>query len=212
MTAAAREHAVSARAEFDEAVRRAGLAAAWREDDGDSLECLAIHARYADLVVVSRASGVGLEDEITGHRLDHIALHAPCPALIVPAEGSRELRCALVAWKSCREAARALRDALPFLRGAEKTTLLTIAPTDSGHLPGAEAAAYLARHGVRVEVRADYGDDRDAGDVIERHARDLDADLVVMGAYGRSRLRELVLGGATRHLLTQARVPILMSH
>lgn len=212
MTESAREHAASVRAEFDEAVRRAGLAAAWREDDGDPLERLAVHSRYADLVVVSRARGVALEDDIAGHRLDHIAMYASCPALIVPEQGSRELTRALVAWKSCREAARALRDAVPFLRRAEQTTLLTIARTDSGHLPGADAAAHLARHGVRVEARADYGDDRDAGDVIERCARDLDADMVVMGAYGRSRLRELVLGGATRHVLTHARIPVLMSH
>ena len=117
------------------------------------------------------------------------------------------LRRILVAWNGSREAARAVHDALPFLLAAERTTVLIVDPqaqsSNVGEPPGADLAAHLARHGVRVEIKTVPGGGLAAGDAILAQAADEGADLLVMGGYGHSRLWEMVLGGATRHLLAQ---------
>jgi nucleotide-binding universal stress UspA family protein len=109
-----------------------------------------------------------------------------------------------------------VHDALPFLLAAEQTTVLIVDPQnlggEVGDQPGAELAAHLARHGVRVEVKTVPGGGLAAGDAILAQAADESADLLVMGGYGHSRLRELVLGGATRQLLAQMTLPVLLSH
>jgi zinc protease len=100
---------------------------------------------------------------------------------------------------------------LPGELAAEKVVVMTVDAPEAG-MPGADIAGFLARHGANAEVRTEVGDDSDAGEVIVRRAQDYDCDMIVMGAYGHSRLRELILGGATRHVLHHAPVPVLMSH
>jgi len=111
----------------------------------------------------------------------------------------------VVGWNSTREAARAVNDAMPLLVAAEVVTVLTIdareAPLGHGQLPGADISLHLARHGVKAQVEQTVSADLSVGDVLLSRAADLGADLLVMGAYGHSRLRELLLGGATRTLL-----------
>ena len=135
-------------------------------------------------------------------------------SLVLPDEGPvREPgRRVLIGWKSCREAARAVRDAVPMLTAADAVVVLTISEADADHRAGSEIAAFLARHGVRVEIRTNYGDADEAGEVILAHARDVDADMIVVGAYGRPRWRELILGGVTRQVLHGMTVPVFMSH
>jgi nucleotide-binding universal stress UspA family protein len=122
----------------------------------------------------------------------------------------------LVGWNAGREAARAVQDALPLLMAAESVTVLTVNPEiglgGHGEEPGADIALHLARHGVRVTVEHMTAPEISAGDVILNRAFELSADLLVIGAYGHSRLREMVLGGVTRSLLQQMTVPVLMSH
>jgi nucleotide-binding universal stress UspA family protein len=122
----------------------------------------------------------------------------------------------LLCWNASREAARAAADALPFLKAAQKVIVLVVNPTVSaeghGAEPGADAAAWLARHGVKVIVQRDVAPDADVGGVILSRAADHDADLIVMGIYGHSRMREMVLGGASRTLLASMTVPVFMSH
>jgi nucleotide-binding universal stress UspA family protein len=124
----------------------------------------------------------------------------------------------LVAWNGGREATRALTDSIPLLREAEHVRLMVFNPPRNGdgngkeRLPGADIALYLARHGVNVEVSVQSSEDVDVGNQILSRVADLGIDLVVMGAYGHSRLREMVLGGVTRTVIESMTAPVLMSH
>ena len=175
---------------------------------------LAATARVADLVVVGQPDPQ--ERELGGRALAEAAfLGTGRPALLLPYAGkpATELRRILVAWNGSREAARAVHDALPFLTAATQVTVLVIDPSDLDEdEPGAEVAAHLARHGVRVEVRTTPSGGLRVGDVLLSQAADDGADLLVMGGYGRSRLRETILGGATREILAAMTVPVLLSH
>jgi nucleotide-binding universal stress UspA family protein len=136
--------------------------------------------------------------------------------LVVPRYGTFDTvgERVLVAWNGSREATRAVHDALPILKLATKVTVLSIDPErDTGdRIPSADIALHLARHGVAAEGTSTVGLDISVGDLLLSRAADLGADLIVMGAYGHSRMRELVLGGATRHILQHMTVPVLMSH
>jgi nucleotide-binding universal stress UspA family protein len=121
----------------------------------------------------------------------------------------------LVAWNASREAARAVRDALPLLKRARRVDVVAFDPqrsADHGEQPASDIALYLARHGVRASAAQQRGTGIEIGAQILSRAADMEADLIVMGAYGRSRFRERVLGGATRTLLESMTVPVLMSH
>ena len=174
-------------------------------------------ARQTDLCVVGQPSEETPEPE-AGQLAEAAFMDSGRPALVVPYIGAapEPMRRILVAWNGSREAARAVHDALPFLLAAERTTVLIVDPQnlggEIGEQPGADLAAHLARHGVRVEVKTIPGGGLSAGDAILAQAADDSADLLVMGGYGHSRLRELVLGGATRHLLAQMTLPVLLSH
>jgi nucleotide-binding universal stress UspA family protein len=167
-------------------------------------------AHLADLCVA------GQPDETSVALLAEAAfLRTGRPAIIVPSIGAKPgpARCAMVAWNRSREAARAVHDALPFLIEAERTIVLSIdAPAAGAEASGSDLAAHLARHGVRAEVSALPSGGLTAGDAILARAADESAELLVMGGYGHSRMRELVLGGATRQILTQMSLPTLMSH
>jgi nucleotide-binding universal stress UspA family protein len=209
---AAREGAREAAAALQEELRRAGAASGfasdWIEVEGEPLPILAAHGRLADLVVVGRReSEEGLESELC----EQLPGLLPCPLLVVPEEWTRDAvgSNVLVAWKPSRESARALRDARPILAAAASVTLLTIG--DDNRNEAAPAQRYLAAHGIAAAARVDHGSDTEGGRVILGVADELGADLVVMGSYGRSRMRELVLGGATRAVVTDMRVPVLFS-
>jgi nucleotide-binding universal stress UspA family protein len=120
----------------------------------------------------------------------------------------------LIAWNGSREATRAAHDALPLLKRATKVTVLSIDPDHDSQrrVPSADITLHLARHGVAAEADSTVALDIAVGDVLLSRAADLGADLIVMGGYGHSRVREMVLGGATRHLLQHMTVPVLMSH
>jgi nucleotide-binding universal stress UspA family protein len=122
----------------------------------------------------------------------------------------------LVGWDTSREATRAIRDALPLLGTAQAVTILSIdpQPTREGHgaVPGADMACYLARHGIDAVAEWSVSNGIDAGNVLLSRAADLSADLLVIGAYGHPRFRELVLGGVTRTILESMTLPVLMSH
>jgi nucleotide-binding universal stress UspA family protein len=207
------EHERTCRRIFDSEMARSGVSAEWRRDDREPMEALALHSRYADVVIVSQTPPATVEEFLTGERPDHLALTAASPTIVLPhgkavdAPGQR----VLIAWRSGREAARAVRDSLPVLRRAQRVDVLTVGPAEQDHLPGAEIAAYLARHSIKVETRANYGDD-EPGQIILTIAREIGADLVVLGAYGRSRLRELILGGTTKYMLSHTTMPLWLSH
>jgi nucleotide-binding universal stress UspA family protein len=203
-------------ARFHETLRRDGVPGEWRLAEGLAPGLLALHGRYADLVV---AGQTGPEDSGAGNAAIEAALfQTGRPVLVVPRTGTVTSlgKRVLVGWNASREASRALHDALPLIAGAESVTVLTINAepgTDShGEEPGADIARHLARHGLKVTVRRIAGAEIGAGDMLLNEAADLGADLLVMGGYGHSRFREFMLGGATRTLLGQMTVPVLMAH
>lgn len=198
------------------AAKRGDARAEWRADAGDAARALRLSARYADLVVAAQPQE-GKQGEPRG-LADELALSAGRPVLFMPYTGNFPSagRRVLVAWDGGREAARAVGDALPLLRGAQLVEVAVFDPQRArgshGAQPGADAALYLARHGVKVTVRAQSGAGYDVGAQILSRAAEISADLIVMGAYGHSRVRELVLGGVTRTVLAAMTVPVLMSH
>jgi nucleotide-binding universal stress UspA family protein len=204
-----------ASAAFAKAIKGRELATEWRLADGYAENEVAVHARYADLVVLGQA-----EPDPTATPSDlpeTVALATVRPALVVPHIGAKPPgKVVLLCWNASREAARAASDAMPFLTAADQVIVLAINPTTSakghGAEPGTDVAAWLARHGVKVTVQRDVAMDADVGGVILSRAADHGADLIVMGIYGHSRLREMVLGGASRTLLGSMTVPVFMSH
>jgi nucleotide-binding universal stress UspA family protein len=140
------------------------------------------------------------------------------PTLIVPHIGIRGTlgENALVAWDGGREASRAVADALPFLKRAKRVTVITVNPESGGHAVDSPAVsrltAYLQTHGVAAIVDRDSVSDISIGERLLSRAADLGSDLIVMGGYAHTRLRELVLGGVTRTMLEKMTVPVLMSH
>jgi nucleotide-binding universal stress UspA family protein len=148
---------------------------------------------------------------------EHLVLESGRPVLVIPYAGRYSTigRRVVVAWKPSRESARAVFDALPLLLGAETVHILEIKerPEDVNTLaPDTSIAAALARHGMRPEVQTSIASEISIGDEILSRAADLDADLLVMGAYGHSRFREMVFGGTTRHIARHMTLPTLLSH
>lgn len=177
----------------------------------------AMHARYADLTVLPGMHRDG--DNLALHDHFHDVLrHSGRPVLVVPEGASLPVppKCAVIGWKPTREAARAVADAMPLLRRAERVDVVVIDPAVGesayGSDPGADIAAHLARHGLRVEVTVRPSMNYSVAYALLDHARTVGADLLVAGGYGHSRLREAVLGGSTRELLETAHLPVLFSH
>jgi nucleotide-binding universal stress UspA family protein len=171
-----------------------------------------LHARYADLSVLAQDAPES-QDLRFADLAEDVLISAGRPVLVVPKGGAAwSGRTALVAWNGSREAARALADAMPLLERAQTVEVFTAGEQDIGDLPGADIAAHLARHRIDVEVFRFAGIESSVGDALLNRAADIGADFVVMGGYGRSRFREYVLGGVTRHVLQNLTLPVLMSH
>ena len=202
---------------FRDACGRAGISHEWRLVEGEAADMATLNARYADLVVTGQVDPENPPRGGFARLPEELALASGRPVLFVPYAGSFETigKRVLVAWNRMRESTRAVNDAIPLLAKAEKVTVLSINPVrgeDAGDLPGADIALHLARHGVKAEASYTVAEDIDAGSVLLSRAADIGADLIVMGCYGHSRTRELILGGATREVLHHMTVPVLMSH
>ena len=215
--AGAKADEAAARAAFDKALKGRQVSHEWRVSEGFIDSELVIQARYADLLVVGQADP-DAQTPTPSDLPEAVVLSTGRPCLVVPHIGVRKPpgTNVMLCWNATRESARAAADALPFLRAAKKVTVLVIDPRTSpnghGAEPGADAAQWLARHGVKVTVQRDVAADSDVGGVILSRAADLDADLIVMGVYGHSRVREMVLGGASRTLLASMTIPVFISH
>jgi nucleotide-binding universal stress UspA family protein len=181
----------------------------------DMLTSIAVReARVADSFVTLRPGGRQTVDE-TDALVEAVLFGGGRHLLLIPPErgGGGGFEEVMVAWNGSREAARALGEALPYLRAARSVAIVVVErdpPVDAAEEPGADAVRYLDAHGVRttkVTVKA-----KDVGSALAEEARTRAPDLLVMGAYGHSRLREWLLGGATRHLLRHAPVPLLIAH
>ncbi len=184
--------------------------------DIEITDVIGLHSRYADLLVTEQQDpdnpGPG------GPALtQHLVLESGLPVLVIPYIGASRPPGGrvMVAWDAGREAARAVRDALPLLRHADHVDVVVIDPAkhsrEHGEEPGADIALFLARHDCKVETQHLPAGGADAGEALLSHLADRDSDLLVMGAYGHARLRQLVLGGVTQTILGEMTVPVLMS-
>jgi nucleotide-binding universal stress UspA family protein len=169
-------------------------------------------ALFADLAVVS---GPDRSDDAAaaGDLIEDAVFHADAATLICPKGMTKPPGdTVLIAWNGGREAMRAVRRAMPFLRRASRIEIAMVDPEASDGRPGGDLALFLSRHGLRVEVRSLAGGGERASGVLRRRILDLGADLLVMGAYGHSRLREVLLGGVTRDFLRDPPVATLTAH
>jgi nucleotide-binding universal stress UspA family protein len=218
--AAERAEADRARAReiFERQVAGRAVASEWREASGLADRTVALHGRYADLVVLGQTEPGAAPFSTTPGLAEHVPLSVGRPCLVLPYAGRFHSlgRRVLIAWDGGREAARAVNDAMPLLIRAERAVIVTIGDRlqgGSGAAHGAAAlAAHLTRHGVAAEARNDTGSTISVADLLLSLASDLSSDLMVMGAYGHSRLRELIMGGVTRGVLDHMTLPVLMSH
>lgn len=216
---AALTEAATAEAKFNEAVERAGVKGEWRCVEGRPLKVLSLHARYADLAVIGQRDESGEEGFADPDLPDQLILSAGRPMLVVPYVGEYPVvgERVMVAWDASRLAARAVNDALPILVGAKQVFVIAVNPSgdgEEGHgeIPSADICLHLARHGVNAEAQHVFADDLGVGEMLLSRAADEGCDLMVIGAWGHARWRELVLGGVTRHMLKEMTLPVLMSH
>src|ERR1051326_2898562 len=171
-------------------------------------------ARRFDLAVVQQAEPDSVAPQ--GLIIEAALFESGRPLLVVPyiQKAGLELDRVLVCWDASRNAARALADAMPFLERSKAIDVIVVATErpKSDEIPGADIAHHLARHELKVELKRIVTGGTDVASTILSYAADSGADFVVMGGYGHSRLREFILGGATRGMLSAMTVPTLMAH
>ena len=216
------ERAARVRATFDNWRNKAGLPLAegagdgpscnWVESVGRPDASIAHRARIADLVVMSRPQTGAAETAVT-ESLEAALLESGTPLLVTAAHPADTTGGHIaIAWNGGMEAARAVAAALPFLKEAREVTVVTVGDPAPPEADAAALQAYLARHGVNVRLRAVEAGGGPVGATLLAAAADADADLMVMGAYTHSRLRELVFGGVTREIMGAADMPVIMAH
>ena len=183
----------------------------WREENGREDEIVAIRGRLFDFSVVGRpVRDSALPSPIT---LEAALLDTGRPILIapptMPAATGRHVA---VAWESSPEAARALSNAIPILEKADKVTLLSADPVEPPSIPPSEGIARLAWSGIKPELVVFDANEEEIGAAYLRHAGRIEADLLIKGAYARSRVRQMILGGRTRHIIGNTEIPVFLSH
>lgn len=202
---------------FEAAAKREGLSAEHRIVDANLGLAPTLFGRIArcfDLAVVGQTDPERvLPDDLL---IEAVLFESGRPAVVVPyiqREGLK-LGHVLVCWDGSHNAARAIADSLPLLGQAKKVQIVTVLSSEgeADELPGADLGEHLARHDLNVEVKRLVAAHLDISNVILSYAADCGADFIVMGGYGHSRLREFVLGGATRGILQAMTVPVLMAH
>jgi len=204
-------------AKFDEAARRAGVSAETRvlsASLGGAADRFGAIARRFDLSVVGQAN----PDRAAPEELivEGALFTSGRPVVVVPyiQKAALKLDRVMVCWDASRNAARAIADAMPLLKQAKAIDVVIVASerVKSDEIPGADIGQHLARYGLNVDVKRIVSPDTDVANTILSHAADTGADFIVMGGYGHSRIREFILGGATRGLLQSMTIPTLMSH
>ncbi|HET7586727.1 MAG TPA: universal stress protein [Gammaproteobacteria bacterium] len=215
---AARQRDVAFKAKFESQARRfEALRSEWRYESGELIRTLAQHARYVDLLVMGQHN----PDEASLGAYDkpvEVALMAGRPVLVAPYAWRSEVvgRRIVVAWNATRESTRAANAALPLLIRAASVDIVVVGEdkqfsTGYGEGPGSDIALYLARHGIKSSVSRIPREEWSVSEVLLSIIADRGADLLCMGAYGHSRLRELILGGVTHDLMHHMTVPTLIA-
>lgn len=215
-----KDNAERVRQNFEAAMTREGLPFDFHQVDSRTpiiADEVISKGRCADVLIVSTTN----PDEITGVERDfveQVLMGAGRPVIVLPFKGEAQLNLddVVLGWDGGREAARSAFDAVPLLKVAKKVRIVRVDPQKDPELrasvPGADLAETLARHGIKAETQGYPTEGADEGQALLRCADDCGAGLVVMGAYGHSRLAEFIFGGATRFVLTRLNRPVLMSH
>jgi len=188
-----------------------------RQVDDEAGAGVSLQARYSDLVVIGQTN----LDEPSSTTLpdfpEFVVMNSGRPVLIVPYVGRYDAmpKRVLIAWDASTSATRAVTAAIPLLKRAQNVDVVVFNPDSRGdahgEMPGADIALYLARHNIKVNV-VRQKTDIDVGNALLSIATDLGSDMIVMGGYGHSRFREILLGGVTRTVLESMTVPVLMAH
>lgn len=218
----AKERAARARTLFDEATSQAsveiseqpsasGVSAAWSEETGREDDATARRGRLADLIVAARPTSDS--DPAATLTLNAALFETGRPVLVVPPGGAATIgRNIAISWNGSAQAARAIGSAIPLIAKAGQVTVFTIQSdrTDARITP--DVAEYLTWHGIKSEAKAITGAPSSVGAELLSQATAVGADLLVMGAYTHSRMRQLILGGVTRHVLAAAEISLFMAH
>jgi nucleotide-binding universal stress UspA family protein len=199
---------------FTEAAKQADVAYSWMTAEGDPADVLVHGCRMCELAVVEQCNAAS---ELLWGPAVQLALSG-YPTLILPNHWREPVlpRHAPIAWNGSAQAAAAVRSAMPLLARAEAVTVIRGPSRESFpasmRVPPIDILGYLQRHGIKAIMKSEDVPDEAAGETILATAKEVDADLIVMGAFGRSRFKEWVLGGATRYVLEHMTVPVFMAH
>ncbi|MFN3657612.1 MAG: universal stress protein [Pseudolabrys sp.] len=211
------EKARAAVLRFEQNAKRAGISYETRTltaSISGAAEQLGRMARRFDLAVIGQAEREqGMPEEVIG---EGVLFESGRPVIFVPfiQKAGMKLDRVMLCWDGSRAATRAIADAMPLLTKAKQVEIVIVATgrPKSDEVPGADLGQHLARHGLKVDVKRITSPEIDVQSTVLSYAADSSADLIVMGGYGHSRLREFVLGGVTRGILESMTVPVLMSH
>lgn len=205
--------AEAARRGFEEIGRLHGLSLEWRVSDGEFGEALMLHARHAAMALLGPPRRLERQQTVLGLSED-VIFASGRPSLLLPAGWSENIgNNIVVGWNGSREATRAIADAMPFLAAARAVHVVVIPEQKVARLlgadPGVDITRHLIRHGVPAVLEQIEGSD--AGRILLDKARDVGADMIVMGAYGQPKITEFVFGSATRTLLEAIDLPVFLS-
>ncbi len=191
-----------------------GPTAGWREETGDRIRVVGDYGRLFDLIVVGRTASPATERWVPV--CEAALFESGRPVVVAPPKSPHAIgRNVLLAWNGSTETARTIGLGMPLLLAAEAVTVLSVTGASGGMVPGPDGeqvAAHLVRNGVKATAKTLKAQGRSAGEAILGEAVALGADLIVKGAYTHSRLREVIFGGTTRHILAAAPVPVLIAH
>lgn len=204
---------------FDTITRQVGVQSVeQRLIDDENAGAISLQARYSDLVVLGQIDPAEPSAFVNSDFPEFVILHSGCPVLVVPYAGKFDNfgETVLIAWDGSIQAKRAMHDAIPLLQRAAQVEIAVFNPAEQadrhGAQPGADAALFLARHGINVNVRERNVPHEEIGTALLSHVADIGAGMLVMGCFGHSRLREILLDGVSRTILSSMTVPVFMSH
>ena len=205
MQEALERSAREAQEEVDLRLEQAGVERTWLRVIGDATTEIVSQSRLADLIVL------GADETVPA--MAPVVLHARTPVLAVPRQGSgfSSGASAVLAWNGSHPAANAMRAALPLLRDMETTHILVV-DGDNEEFPAARAQEYLSRHGLRAQIHQRDSERRTVAETILAFGGQFDAGLIVAGAFGHNRIREMLLGSVTRELTRSSALPLFLSH
>lgn len=208
------ENAAAASAKLKDMAAKVDVSIEILKEEGYAPDIISKHALTSDIVVVGQ---VDPDDDKTAqyqYLADELVVSCSCPVLAVPYAGKFHAfgSHVLVGWNNTRESAKALHGAMTFLKKAKQVTLLSVNPTADHTAENEAARLHLERHGVKAEIKVGHWNNVGVGNALLDALVDYNADMLVMGAYGHSRLREMILGGATQEILGHMTAPVLFTH